>query len=402
MSVQSKLTLKTYFQTGDKPTEQQFINLIDSLAHVDEVGLTIDDTEIESGIDGAVLFEQSGILSQSSNFLFDYSTNRLSLAMGGSPGARLDIKAAGALSSDVVFRLRNSANTQDLFKVAGDASLIIYTSGGSVLAQTVSTGGLALGLNATTTNMDSSDIMFAPSGSFTNNGNSRVNLGVSGVNGGYYGINIGWNSQVAHGADGGVALGPNARANASPSLALGMGMRAGATNSIMIGTQYGGYANNNISNSLMFHLNGTADGNYQHFFVHQNTNVVLRSNTELTSGTHFNATATNIFTVHNGTLPDGNIADAFQFGSEDIAAGNAAPYFITENGDKVKLYSIGGWGTPSGTLTRTTYTTFAGQTISAVPTQTEVQNIDDHVVILSERLAALISDLKTGHQLLKA
>ena len=44
----------------------------------------------------------------------------------------------------------------------------------------------------------------------------------------------------------------------------------------------------------------------------------------------------------------------------------------------------------------------AGQDISAVPTEAEVQAIDDHVKLLSERLASVISDLKTGHQLFKA
>jgi Tfp pilus assembly PilM family ATPase len=54
------------------------------------------------------------------------------------------------------------------------------------------------------------------------------------------------------------------------------------------------------------------------------------------------------------------------------------------------------WGTPTGTLTRTTFATYAGQTISAVPTQAEVQAIDDHVKVISERLAALISDLRAA------
>jgi hypothetical protein len=52
-----------------------------------------------------------------------------------------------------------------------------------------------------------------------------------------------------------------------------------------------------------------------------------------------------------------------------------------------------GWGAPTGTATRTTYSTFAGQTISNPPTQLQVQNIDDHVKILSQRLKALIDDL---------
>ena len=37
MAIQSKTVLKTYFQAGDKPTQQQFSHLIDSLAHVSDV-----------------------------------------------------------------------------------------------------------------------------------------------------------------------------------------------------------------------------------------------------------------------------------------------------------------------------------------------------------------------------
>lgn len=52
-----------------------------------------------------------------------------------------------------------------------------------------------------------------------------------------------------------------------------------------------------------------------------------------------------------------------------------------------------GWGTPSGTLARTTFASYAGQTVSNPPTQAEVQAIDDALVIVSRRLAALITDI---------
>ena len=52
-----------------------------------------------------------------------------------------------------------------------------------------------------------------------------------------------------------------------------------------------------------------------------------------------------------------------------------------------------GWGTPSSTLARTTFATYAGQVISNPPTQAEVQAIDDELVIVSQRLGALITDL---------
>jgi hypothetical protein len=52
-----------------------------------------------------------------------------------------------------------------------------------------------------------------------------------------------------------------------------------------------------------------------------------------------------------------------------------------------------GWGVPSGTLARTTFATYAGQTISNPPTQAEVQAIDDALLIVSRRLGALITDI---------
>lgn len=52
-----------------------------------------------------------------------------------------------------------------------------------------------------------------------------------------------------------------------------------------------------------------------------------------------------------------------------------------------------GWGTPSGTLARTTFATYNGQTISNPPTQAEVQAIDDALVIVSRRFGALVTDL---------
>jgi hypothetical protein len=62
--------------------------------------------------------------------------------------------------------------------------------------------------------------------------------------------------------------------------------------------------------------------------------------------------------------------------------------------DAVLKDQTAAWATPTGTFSRTTFASYAGQTISAVPTQAEVQAIDDAVKGLSQRLAALISDLR--------
>jgi hypothetical protein len=60
----------------------------------------------------------------------------------------------------------------------------------------------------------------------------------------------------------------------------------------------------------------------------------------------------------------------------------------------LSLYNVqNGWGTPTGTLARTTFAAYAGQTVSNPPTQAEVQAIDDALVIASRRLAALVTDI---------
>ena len=41
MSAQSRTTLKTYFNTGDKPTEDQFENLIDSGLNLTDGGTVV-------------------------------------------------------------------------------------------------------------------------------------------------------------------------------------------------------------------------------------------------------------------------------------------------------------------------------------------------------------------------
>jgi hypothetical protein len=89
--------------------------------------------------------------------------------------------------------------------------------------------------------------------------------------------------------------------------------------------------------------------------------------------------------VRTGSAPSTNPTDSFQIYSADIAAGNAAAHFRTELGDIIKLYAIGGWGTPTNTFDRTTFDT----TTVTLPQ-------------LASRVGALISDLKTLHGLLKA
>jgi hypothetical protein len=77
----------------------------------------------------------------------------------------------------------------------------------------------------------------------------------------------------------------------------------------------------------------------------------------------------------------------------DVDLASAKVYRI--NNTQVVGGRVTGWVAPTGTATRSTFATYAGQDVSVLYTEAEVQAIDDHVKVLSERLKALIDDLTT-------
>lgn len=91
-------------------------------------GLTVGSTAISSGTDGRVLFQNAGVLQQSANLFWDNTNSRLGIGTI-TPTARLDVKAQGALSTDLAFRVRNSANTFDMLSISGDHQLKLISNG---------------------------------------------------------------------------------------------------------------------------------------------------------------------------------------------------------------------------------------------------------------------------------
>lgn len=136
-------------------------------------GITIGSTAITSGTDTRVLFQNGGVVQQDSDLTWNSSTNRLTIGastylQGGagystsfatgwglyncglqndfaaagygiwnardisigmaSPSAKLDIKAGGALSTDLALRIRNSADTANLLDIRGNGNVNIGVS----------------------------------------------------------------------------------------------------------------------------------------------------------------------------------------------------------------------------------------------------------------------------------
>ena len=92
-------------------------------------------------------------------------------------------------------------------------------------------------------------------------------------------------------------------------------------------------------------------------------------------------------------------ADATQALADALAAQTTASAALTQAVADTRYVQMdvgAAWTAATGTASRATFATYAGQTISVGYVQAEVQTIDDHVKVLSQRLKALIDDLKAN------
>jgi hypothetical protein len=226
------------------------------------------------------------------------------------PQARLDVKAQGALSTDIALRVRNSADTFDSLSFTGNNQLIIRQNVSSV----TSTESFAIIGNNVNTIIEAKG--WATSG-------SQVK--------GFFASATNQGNSIFCGIDAGGVKGLSASAFIENSL--------GRTNF--------GNAGNNANGWAFLKRTASTYSLANTVFAIYPTNAQAGGGT-LALGTTLGTTLTNIpsltygkntFFIANGTAPTTTGADAFGIYSADITAGNAAPHFRTENGDVVKLYA---------------------------------------------------------------
>jgi hypothetical protein len=278
-----------------------------------------------------------------------------SLVVGGnslSPGARLDVRAQGALSTDIAFRVRNSADTADLISFRGDGSQWIqsvpFIHAGSLTGTTNATQSLHIGYNAAALNSASSNSITIGRGTGASlAGNNNVSIGNANTIGGF-----------------------------SSMLGIGLGVQMIAANTAFIGSETFPYSTMWVSTGgevssganlrgLDFRVSGcvggltnqSASGVQVRFFSPNGTGSGAGSNIQFhvapsnTGGSAFNrnifsemftirgeADGLNHYQLSTPRVPSVSLTDGYIQYSNDITAGNAAPHFRTENGNIIKLY----------------------------------------------------------------
>jgi hypothetical protein len=350
------LEATTFVKTGGLST--QFL-MADGSTSVGGGGITVGTTAVTSGTDGRVFFQAGGVIQQDAAFFWDNTNKRLGIGATPASTVRLDVRAQGALTTDIAFRVRNSANTKNLANITGLGD--VYLGDGVTVTNQGTEPLIAIGKGTTVNGVfNSSPIAI---GNTTTAIGDSIAIGkgsLAGTTGINTNIAIGINAVASGGSGGGspsMAIGTNVNSSSHASGGVVIGHGLTTTSQALANIVVGRYINSvqgfipdafafgsgvsnasrallDVGNSFSIYINQ----NTRALFLNQKSNLVFRNGQSLTSGTHFDSNATNTFTLHSGTAPASNIVDAAQQYTADVVAGNAAPHFRTENGAIVKVY----------------------------------------------------------------
>ena len=249
--------------------------------------------------------------------------------------ATLDVKATGSLSTDIAFRVRNSANTQNLMSITGDGRVAIGLNaqilGTTDAYKNVVIGGGAKDISAA--GVTENAVAFGYN-AVSNNGGTAIgaNTSITGIQG----VAVGAGAIAGIGC---TAIGTSAQADGTSgyqALAIGFGARASALLSGIIAVGQSSYTNA-LGQTLAFCVDPSG-ANSQTMLLTNKANLVFRNSTQLTSGTHWDTTATNTLTIHSGSIPATTVSGAFQmYAATGSLTNNARPHFRTGNGTVVWL-----------------------------------------------------------------
>lgn len=87
----------------------------------------------------------SGVIGGDAGLFWDNVNKRLGVGATPATNVRLDVRAQGELSTDIAFRVRNSADTLDIIRATGEGSVFIGLGAGNV---NTGVGNTANGINA--------------------------------------------------------------------------------------------------------------------------------------------------------------------------------------------------------------------------------------------------------------
>ena len=259
--------------------------------------LTVGTTPITSGTVGGILFEGTGnVVQEDSNLFWDNTNKRLGIGATPSTSVRLDVRAQGTLSTDIAFRVRNSADTNNIISISSNGQFTLGLGA-------VTSGALAVSIGNTSSSLG---VFSVTIGAFTSASlASEASLAIG------YGANVTGNRGIALGLsasvtnDGGVSLGESSSVSGVKGISIGSAATVTASNSVMIG---GGGVTNAIvySNAFTNGLNGYS------FFNDINSNYVINSAVIPVNNISYLSNTKNVLYLGTGIKPATTIKNGTQ------------------------------------------------------------------------------------------
>ena len=167
MAIQTRTVLKTYFNTGDKPTETQFVDLIDSSLNLTDGGT------LTGVLSSSLVSSDFAIIAHSASFNY-ISASHLdldgeTLSMGGTPFTKTDIdnlKLGKSIATDPNKKFVNSADATTYIRMSQAGKAWHYVGDKPIfkLAYAAETGVINIGETTTTVNLDGATKLSAGAG----------------------------------------------------------------------------------------------------------------------------------------------------------------------------------------------------------------------------------------------
>lgn len=314
-------------------------------------GLTVGTTPIASGTVGRVLFEGAGNVLQENAILNLDTTNGLIIGGTTARGTRLTlVNAADTLASKTLV-IRNAADSSETFSFTGNGIMnlgvanansdVITLAGASWFRATSTPATIqfqSVGFGNTITTVQTGSNIFGCSNTFTGAGSAFNHI-------------IGYNNTIRANVAYCNIIGNGVDIQANSTRITVIGTRSTSSQRALAGTDltYIGFCTDtngiDLSNGIITYFNAA---NMSHM-IRKAGNIalfgekytILNQNalpSAFSIRNYMDINATNTVTIHNGTAPSGNIADAIQAYAADITAGNTAMHIRNENGDIIKLY----------------------------------------------------------------
>ena len=302
--------------------------------------LTVGTTPISSGSVGGILFQGTGnVVQEDTNFIWDNTNKRLGLGATPSTSVRLDVRAQGALSTDIALRVRNSANTADILNVNGKGQ--VWANGTGAIASNTAFGEMSL--NSLTSATGNTAFGFSA---------IKANLTGTGLTA------FGNNALLASTGAGNTAVGNGAgQSNVGGTNNTYLGYSAGQNGTTAVGSVFIGYAAGQSSNAQY--------------------GVFIGQSASTTGG--------------NGTVAIGYSAGAGT-GTYNISIGQSAGFGMTIGGNNIH---IGYRTVASGITTGTNNTIIGGNSVvGAVSNNVAISDGAGNKVLWFNSVNAMVSDLK--------